>query len=114
MDIRAMAEMFLDSGYSAKDLNETLKMVKEEREAETKRLQQESAKREAREDLVQAALNYALVAGLATKEEIDKVDPNLLFKYLDNMEKSIKTIKKIKVKPVDVDLDIIKRFVEGI
>lgn len=116
MTIREIAEMFLDGGFTAEQMNDMVRKVKKEREAEKYR--RESQILQAREDLVQSALNWALVAGLATKEEIDKVDPTLFFKYLDNMEKGIQTLKNMKVKvipkPMDADLDIIKRFVEGI
>jgi hypothetical protein len=114
MDIREIAEMFLDGGFTAQQMNDMVRKVKEEREAEKHR--RESQILQAREDLVQSAFNYALVAGLATKEEIDKVDINSIFIYIENLEKGIKTLKNVKVKavPKDVDLDIIKRFVEGI
>jgi hypothetical protein len=114
MDIREIAEMFLDGGFTAQQMNDMVRKVKEEREAEKHR--RESQILQAREDLIQSALNYALVAGLATKEEIDKVDINSIFIYIENLEKGIKTLKNVKVKavPKDVDLDIIKRFVEGI
>ena len=116
MTIREIAEMFLDGGFTAQQMDDMVRKVKKEREAEKYR--RESQILQAREDLVQSALNWALVAGLATKEEIDKVDINAIFKYIENMEKGIQTLKNMKVKvvskPMDADLDIIKRFVEGI
>lgn len=116
MDIKQLAEMFLDSGYSAALLNDTIKDLKAEREAE--KLKQKSKIRESRDNLIQAAFNYAYVAGLATQKELDSVSLDKINEYMDSIEKSIKALKqmKITIKPVDtdMDMDIIKRFVEGI
>ena len=116
MDIKELAKLILDNGYSAALLNEAIDKEKKEREAE--RLKQEANTLKAKDKLIEAAFNYAYVAGLATQEELDDVDLDKVYKYLDSIEKSVSALKKMKIKinPVEMDrdLDIIKRFVEGI
>lgn len=113
MNINELAKTILDNGYSAALLQEAINKEKAEREAE--RAKQEADILKAKDKLIEAAFNYAYTAGLATQEELDAVDMNKIYKYLDSLENSIKTLNKIKyTSPIDVDLDIIKRFVEGI
>lgn len=134
MNAKNELQAILNNGMDYEDIINLLADMKAEeimRERKLREQQNEAKVDEARMKVIEAALNYAVTAGILEKEDIEDIDMNHLVDEVKGLEKEIKRMKQnlpffLGERPIipkegrsavikatgSIDEDILRKFIE--